>query len=533
VLRAWRLEFDPHRTGQCSRADFAQTCRRLGLLGSEGQLFWASLRPDGSSAALKFHDLDPDEAQNLELVEQVLWDSCGFDLDRAWAEIDPGNRTSVTLPEFKAGMRKLGFTGNAKILFLGLDTTGIGRLTRRDFEYLRRLSPTLLQMSNSHPLVLQFHDWVQQEFDDPRLLLARLGLSDRGFGGEEPPSLSVMEFAKRLPGLGFTGDSHAVAVLASKLGSGTNINAEKLGAVLSGRRGRSPAPGDRGVRPHESPASGFRTPRPMSPRSMRPASPRGGAAGGGGGAASPRGNNGGGGGGAPMLGGSGGAASSRGGAPILGGGGGPASPRGSIGTPGRPQQQPMQHPQLSPQQLQKFRSFEFDGSAPEFTGNNSDRFGTSTQQPQLPHQVSPRQLQPHPQQPQGQSQQRPAWRSAHNVSPRKGPAPQPCCGGGGGQSGGSGQGAPRQNGSTPWILSPFLEGTESPRSPPAKPGQRVRPGELPVEAQRAAEKLKHLQAELASGGDTKESGVMSWSRVLKAQEQAWETSQKTIAASLT
>lgn len=271
VLRAWRLEFDPMGRGQCARAEFAQTCRRLGFQPGEGQLFWAMLRPDGSSAALRFHELDPEEAHNLQLLEEVLWEACGFDLDRAWAILDVGNRQSVTLEEFKAGLKKLGFTGNAKLLFMGLDSAGLGRLTRPDFDCVRRLSPALMQMSHSPALVSAFRGWVQEDLGSAHTLLSKLGLE------EASSQIFTKDFASRVTGLGFRGDTHELAMMAAKSGSGTHVTAETLTRLLAGRRGRSPKLQHSGTpllpqTGSTSPGTSTATPGPRSPGSHSGAS---------------------------------------------------------------------------------------------------------------------------------------------------------------------------------------------------------------------------------------------------------------------
>eukprot|EP00913_Durusdinium_trenchii_P002000 g1850.t1 len=83
--------------------------------------------------------LDPDEALNLELFEQVLWIRTGFDLLQTWGTLDPHNQTVLTLPEFVRGCRALGFEGDAHHLFKGLDHQGLGRVSWHDFEYLQKL----------------------------------------------------------------------------------------------------------------------------------------------------------------------------------------------------------------------------------------------------------------------------------------------------------------------------------------------------------------------------------------------------------
>lgn len=136
VLRGWRLDLDTLEKGWVSRADFAQACRKLDF-GKDAKLFWSSLRPDGSSAPLRFRELDPVEADNLDDFADWMASQSGGSMDEAWTLIDPSHRTSVSFEDFERALSRLGFTGNASQLFRGLDTRGWGHLMRKDLEYLK------------------------------------------------------------------------------------------------------------------------------------------------------------------------------------------------------------------------------------------------------------------------------------------------------------------------------------------------------------------------------------------------------------
>eukprot|EP00932_Pfiesteria_piscicida_P009195 SRR837773.19870.p1 GENE.SRR837773.19870~~SRR837773.19870.p1 ORF type:complete len:324 (-),score=75.83 SRR837773.19870:155-1126(-) len=204
----------PAALGQCTYGDFAQACRRWGFLGSEGQLFWSSLRPDGNRAPLKFFELDPEETANLEQLETALWDSCNFDLDKAWARVDTGNKAAVSEAEFKKGLRSLGFQGNAKLLFHGLDSTAVGRLTRPDFDYLKLLSRLLMLSKDSGSLKGTFSSWVDKEFGGVPEFLSWIELPERGTGGQRAPGMTAKALCEHIRDLGFEGDAHALSTLA-------------------------------------------------------------------------------------------------------------------------------------------------------------------------------------------------------------------------------------------------------------------------------------------------------------------------------
>jgi hypothetical protein len=141
LLRAWRLDIDQRGTGLVALADFVGACRRLEF-ASEAKELWNSFHVDDGSSdigevPLEFHDFDMREASNLDKFVDVLWVGGHFDLSRAWSCIDPSSRGMVALEEFTHGVQLLGFNGNARLLFNGLDSTGLGKLRRQELEYLK------------------------------------------------------------------------------------------------------------------------------------------------------------------------------------------------------------------------------------------------------------------------------------------------------------------------------------------------------------------------------------------------------------
>eukprot|EP00931_Biecheleriopsis_adriatica_P069260 TRINITY_DN4311_c0_g1_i1.p1 TRINITY_DN4311_c0_g1~~TRINITY_DN4311_c0_g1_i1.p1 ORF type:complete len:870 (-),score=149.67 TRINITY_DN4311_c0_g1_i1:99-2708(-) len=277
-LRAWRRDFDTHGVGWVSQAEFSRACRFYGC-SPEG--IWSGCR---SGSNLKFWELDHEEATNLEAFEQVLWIRTGFDLSKAWAFLDPNNRTALSMQEFVRGCRSLGFQGNPQIIFRGLDHQGQGRLSRHDFDYLQKVSSTSSQLQNFTPETRALRKWVAEEFGEPAEFLKRLNLVANITGGwaQALEPLDVREFARRLAALGFPGDPGEVALQVAgsrPSAAGTSpasppspqaegISADRVCAALFGVCGKHT------LRRHEGSLTGLQPPSPRSPssRSPRPSS---------------------------------------------------------------------------------------------------------------------------------------------------------------------------------------------------------------------------------------------------------------------
>lgn len=211
-LRAWRRDFDKYSVGWISQPEFCKACR---FYGCPSDSTWMCLSASTSGAAhLRFWELDHEEAQNLELFEQVLWIKTGFNLDKAWSILDPSNKQVLTMQDFARGCRVLGFHGNHSILFRGLDASGLGRVARTDFEYLKKLSPLAGQLENFTPELRLLRQWTMSVYADVIELLARLRLVCNFAGGwaQNYETLELSEFARRLESLGYPGDAEAVAL---------------------------------------------------------------------------------------------------------------------------------------------------------------------------------------------------------------------------------------------------------------------------------------------------------------------------------
>mmetsp|Transcript_47642 Transcript_47642/g.101943 ORF Transcript_47642/g.101943 Transcript_47642/m.101943 type:complete len:701 (+) Transcript_47642:57-2159(+) len=246
LLRAWRLDLDVRGAGRVAYIDFAQNCRRLGI-ADEARTLWNALCPDGRP--LDFARFGGEEANNLEAFAEALWHSVGFDLQKAWSLLDVGHQHWLSEEEFERGVRKLGFEGNAQILFRGLDTSGLGRVWQTEFDYLQKVTQiaqrTLHYSSN---VVNELISWVQREQGGAAELLAKIGL------GGAVREISVGDLAARLAALGFEGDARGAAVRAARneggSSSGTQVSLESLEGLLSGvRSSLAPKHGKMGTTP--------------------------------------------------------------------------------------------------------------------------------------------------------------------------------------------------------------------------------------------------------------------------------------------
>eukprot|EP00419_Tripos_fusus_P025767 CAMPEP_0172727552 /NCGR_PEP_ID=MMETSP1074-20121228/91743_1 /TAXON_ID=2916 /ORGANISM="Ceratium fusus, Strain PA161109" /LENGTH=900 /DNA_ID=CAMNT_0013554715 /DNA_START=96 /DNA_END=2798 /DNA_ORIENTATION=+ len=227
ILRAWRLDLDIRGSGKVAYVDFAHACRQLHVM-SQARNIWSCLRSKDDPRSLEFSELGSVEAANLDAFAEVLWNALGLDLEKAWIFMDINSQCWLSLEDFEAGARKLGFDGNAKLLFKGLDSSGLGRMTRRDFEYLRlvtRVAPRKLQ---EHPgAIADLIQWVQRKLGGADELIGRLGLMGKN------ANISVGDLAVHLAALGFEGDALQAATRAARNDGGNHVTAESLRQLFS------------------------------------------------------------------------------------------------------------------------------------------------------------------------------------------------------------------------------------------------------------------------------------------------------------
>jgi len=217
---------------------------------------WNSFRPDGGCAPLAFSEFDAEEAATVDQFIECIWANFGFNLDRAWDVVDTSGRKMVTMDEWLAGMKCIGFQGNAKLIFRGLGVFGLGRLWRNEFDYAEVLSNASMRQQHNAPPVRALTGWVQGHFANTQAFLdqvgfpsAKTGSSSLGFIKpdkvlEEEQGLSVSDLAARLTALGYPGDALQVSMIAAKTGGGTRILRGKfLGLLVNKRRGAPPMKG--------------------------------------------------------------------------------------------------------------------------------------------------------------------------------------------------------------------------------------------------------------------------------------------------
>eukprot|EP00928_Gymnodinium_smaydae_P024345 TRINITY_DN1971_c0_g5_i1.p1 TRINITY_DN1971_c0_g5~~TRINITY_DN1971_c0_g5_i1.p1 ORF type:complete len:730 (-),score=162.69 TRINITY_DN1971_c0_g5_i1:189-2336(-) len=273
-LRAWRVLFDRHEHGQIHYAHFCAGCRELGDFGPRPALAWAALlRPAGGEADvppgsprshsavaagarcavgaagsvgaagaaalpqnLRFCHLCAEEAANLEEFVAILWKICGLDFRKLYALMDEGNRGHITLEEFSVGVKTIGFTGDATMLFKGLDKTGVGYLFFQDLEYLGKVSDYARTLRGYKiQMNLQVINWMQMKGISAVKLMELLGLSSTC------RSIQVSALSSRLRELGFEGDAFSFARWAAR-DEGSCVSVDTLFRLLTAEPKREPPP---------------------------------------------------------------------------------------------------------------------------------------------------------------------------------------------------------------------------------------------------------------------------------------------------
>lgn len=230
-LRAWQLDLDVRGTGVVAFGDFVTLCRRLGFT-TEARALWNHFRPDSNpkgSKSLEFSEFDPAESENVEKLITVLWSRCQFNLDQVWMCIDPCCRGVVTPEEFQKGLDMIGFDGDAQLLYKGLDTSGVGKLVRKNMDYLQVLVHSSSRTKYTAPPVRALSKWTLSKFGSPKELLAKLHLKQ----GDTTQSLSPYDLAQQLVVLGFRGDARRFASFAADLGDSGRIDGALLYALLA------------------------------------------------------------------------------------------------------------------------------------------------------------------------------------------------------------------------------------------------------------------------------------------------------------
>lgn len=230
VLNAWRSMLDVHGTGRVGQTDFLNGCTRMGM-GAQGKLVWHNLRKD-KVHPLEFHELDPKEGDTLDVFAKVLYEKVGFNMNKAWTQMDCMNQNYMTLDQFIRGCRAWGWWGDARLLYKGLDSSGLGRLKKEDFKYMCKVSHITQRRfggtQHSKSALAELVSWCKYEMGGADKLVTLLG-----FGPHGQPTSTVDELAQRLQKLGFEADADEAAARAVSEPGGSTITTQSLHDVLT------------------------------------------------------------------------------------------------------------------------------------------------------------------------------------------------------------------------------------------------------------------------------------------------------------
>lgn len=134
LLRAWRLDLDITGTGFASKEDFQNMCINYGVEEACERL-WDQL-PNPAVTRIIFADFAPSEAANVLDFFVALYNK-KYSLEEIWQVVNTNTKWFAKSEDFFRGCSaRLGFRGDAPLLYAGLDVSGQGRLWYEDFEYL-------------------------------------------------------------------------------------------------------------------------------------------------------------------------------------------------------------------------------------------------------------------------------------------------------------------------------------------------------------------------------------------------------------
>mmetsp|Transcript_10590 Transcript_10590/g.19567 ORF Transcript_10590/g.19567 Transcript_10590/m.19567 type:complete len:1194 (+) Transcript_10590:224-3805(+) len=133
LLGGWRSALDLDGNGRITFVEFCMALDRLGFYGNVKGL-WKELDAD-KKGYLLFRDLDPDTDAGLSELKDKLRQAYGNIL-LAWVKaLDTGGTGRVSETQFARGCEKVGFSGNVRKLFKGMQPYfGLRYLTLRDFD---------------------------------------------------------------------------------------------------------------------------------------------------------------------------------------------------------------------------------------------------------------------------------------------------------------------------------------------------------------------------------------------------------------
>jgi len=230
LLRGWRMDLDKSGLGKVAFGSFAAACRKYDL-GEHCKGMWKSMCPTGGM--LLFSELAPQESENIEAFVDAAGKTTGYDLGKAWEFIDACRWNSVSFDDFERGAQDMGFTGDCRLLFDGIEVEGTRRVTRDDLVYLENLSqnPALAarrKLKNNTGALTDLISWVQSEGGGAENFVAQLGQR----------KISLSELEAHLAARGFPFAAREAAIQAARNepgGDGQNISASSLLAMLKGK----------------------------------------------------------------------------------------------------------------------------------------------------------------------------------------------------------------------------------------------------------------------------------------------------------
>jgi len=233
TLFAWRTVLDTHETGRVGYSDFLNGCRTMGM-GNLGKLVWNNLKQD-KVHPMELHELDPKEGANLEAFAETLWSTVGCDANKGWLFLDGSNQNFLTWEQFRAGVAKLGFRGDVRLLFKGLDVSGLGRVKKDELKYVSKVSRIAQRKFGAgHQItkgaMTEVVAWAQREMGGADSLMTKLGL------GGSMKEVPVTDLAARLTALGFEGDALAAAAGVAKKENGSTVNAEAFYNLINSNK---------------------------------------------------------------------------------------------------------------------------------------------------------------------------------------------------------------------------------------------------------------------------------------------------------
>jgi len=243
LLRAWRKYFDPRGVGRVRLEEFTLGCKTAGF-PQLAALAWRDLTaacPHGR--ILPFSLFSPRESANLTSFGAALCEKIGCDLKLAWEALDTNHQNRLGEWDFERGVKKLGFTGDAKLLLDGAKKDrSSARLFKDDFMYLRsflwyKQQPASAGLDGG---LAAFVSSVYRDQGGPDTFIEEIGKDLHEL-------ITVEELVAHLNAIGFPGDALQVAksLADQERGSchgGTEVRISSLVSLLCGEGGRGEEP---------------------------------------------------------------------------------------------------------------------------------------------------------------------------------------------------------------------------------------------------------------------------------------------------